>query len=89
MNKSPSYKQQTQPKQCKSRVEEIYIYQNLESGRHTVSKSENELRVPCSKESQAEKSESSHIQGCFVHQKAHLCMQPCRLHNRLNRPSRA
>ena len=47
MNKSPPYKQQTEPKQCKSGVEEICIYQNLESGHHTVSKSENELWVPC------------------------------------------
>ena len=34
MNKSPQYNQQTEPKQCKSEVEEICIQQNLESGRH-------------------------------------------------------
>ena len=34
MNKSPQYNQQTEPKQCKSEVEEIFIYQNLESGRY-------------------------------------------------------
>ena len=37
MNKSPQYNQQTEPKQCKSEVEETCIYKNLESGRHTVS----------------------------------------------------
>ena len=31
MNKSPQYNQQTEPKQCKSEVEEICIYQNLET----------------------------------------------------------
>ena len=36
MNKSPQYNQQTEPKQCKSEVEEICIYQNLESGRHSI-----------------------------------------------------
>ena len=36
MNKSPKYNQQTEPKQCKSEVQKICIYQNLEleSGRH-------------------------------------------------------
>ena len=37
MNKSPQYNQQTEQKQCKSDVEEIYIYQNLGSGRHSTS----------------------------------------------------
>ena len=37
MNKSPQYSQQTEIKQCKSEIEEIFIYQNLESGRHTAS----------------------------------------------------
>ena len=32
MNKSPQYNQQTEPKQCKSEVEEICIHQNLETG---------------------------------------------------------
>ena len=36
MNKSPQYNQQTKPKQCKSEVEEISIYQNLESGCHSI-----------------------------------------------------
>ena len=31
MNKSPQYNQQS-----KSEVEEIYIYQNIESGRHRI-----------------------------------------------------
>ena len=35
MNKSTQYNQQSEPKQCKSEFEEICIYQNLESGRHT------------------------------------------------------
>ena len=34
MNKNPQYNRQTEPKQCKSEVEEIYIYQNLESTRY-------------------------------------------------------
>ena len=34
MNKSPQYNQQTEPKQCKSEVEGICIYQNLESCHH-------------------------------------------------------
>ena len=33
MNK---YNQQTEPKQCKSKVEEIRIYQNLESDCHSI-----------------------------------------------------
>ena len=32
MNKSPQYNQQTDLKQCRSKVEEICIYQNVESG---------------------------------------------------------
>ena len=36
MNKSPQYNQQTDPKQWKSEVEEICIYQSLESGRHSI-----------------------------------------------------
>ena len=38
MNKNPQYNQQTvtEPKQCKSEVEEICIYQNLESVRHSI-----------------------------------------------------
>ena len=31
MNKSPQYNQQS-----KAEVEEIYIYQNMESGRHSI-----------------------------------------------------
>ena len=46
MNKSPQYNQQTEPKQCKSEVEEICIYQNLESGRNQHL-SENIQWVPC------------------------------------------
>ena len=29
MNKSPQYKQQAEPKQCKSEAEDIYIHQKL------------------------------------------------------------
>ena len=36
MNKSHQYNQQTEPKQCKSEVEEMCIYQNLESGCHNI-----------------------------------------------------
>ena len=36
MNKSPRYNQQIEPKQCKSEFEKIFIYQNLESGRHSI-----------------------------------------------------
>ena len=36
MNKNPQYNQQTEPKQYKSEVEEICIYQNLESDRHSI-----------------------------------------------------
>ena len=36
MNKNPQYNKQTEPKQCKSKVEEMYIYQNLESGHHSI-----------------------------------------------------
>ena len=49
MNNSPQYNQQTEPKQCKSEVEEIFIYQNLETG-HRISVSENKQWVPCQKE---------------------------------------
>ena len=35
MNKSLQYNQQTEPKQCKSEVEEICIHQNLEIGHRT------------------------------------------------------
>ena len=34
MSKSPQYNQQTEPKQCKSEVEEIY--QKLEKGCHSI-----------------------------------------------------
>ena len=36
MNKSPQYNQQTKSKRCKSKVEEICIYQNLEGDRHSI-----------------------------------------------------
>ena len=36
MSKSPQHNQKTEPKQCKSEVEEIYIYQNLKSGSHSI-----------------------------------------------------
>ena len=52
MNKNPLYNQQTEPKQWKPEVEEIRIYQNLESGRDSVSSiSENKYWGPCQKES--------------------------------------
>ena len=83
MNKSRQYNQQS-----KSEVEEICIYQKMESGRHsTAPLSENKYWVPCQKESQATISESSHVQWSFIQQKVHLCLQPCSLDNTLNRPS--
>ena len=36
MNKIPQYNQETEPKQCKCEVEEICIYKNLESSRHSI-----------------------------------------------------
>ena len=36
MNKNPQYNQQTELKHCKSGVEEICIYQNLESGHYSI-----------------------------------------------------
>ena len=41
MSKGPQYNQQTGPKQCKSEVEVILVYQNLESGCHSIGISEN------------------------------------------------
>ena len=42
MNKSPQYNPHTEPKQCKSEVEEICIHQTLETGhRIAASISEN------------------------------------------------
>ena len=35
-NQEPHYNQQTEPKQCKSEVEEICVYPNLESGYHSI-----------------------------------------------------
>ena len=32
---------------------------------------------------------SSHVEWCFIQQKAHLCLWPCSLDNTLNRPSSA
>ena len=58
MKRSPKHNQQS-----KSEVEEICIYQNMESGCHdTASLSENKWWVPCQTESQATISESSHVQ---------------------------
>ena len=57
MKRSPKYNQQNKPE-----VEEICIYQNMESCCHnTASLSENKWWVPCQKEFQATISESSHI----------------------------
>ena len=37
MSKSPQYNQNTEPKQCKSEVEEICIYQpGMKSGCHSI-----------------------------------------------------
>ena len=47
MNKSPQYIQQTEPKHCKSDVEEICIHQNLETGPIAVSTSETKWWVLC------------------------------------------
>ena len=47
MNKSPQYNQQTEPKQCKSEVEEICIHQNLETGPVAATISQNKWQVPC------------------------------------------
>ena len=41
MNKSPQYNQQTEPKQCKSEIEEICIHQNPETGLIVATISEN------------------------------------------------
>ena len=68
MNKSPQYNQQS-----KSEVEEICIYQNTESGRHSINIYWVSKWVPCQKESQA----------IFIQQKAHLCLGPCCLDNTL------
>ena len=81
MNKSPQYNQQS-----KSQVEEICIYQNMESGRHSIYIWK---CAPCQKESQATISESSHVQWSFIQQKVHLCLRPRSLDNTLNRPSSA
>ena len=50
MNKSPQYNQQTEPKQCKSEVEEIFIQQNLGTGPIAATISENKQWVPCQRE---------------------------------------
>ena len=44
MNKSSQYNQQTEPKQCKSQVEEIRIHQNLETGHYNIWKQIQENR---------------------------------------------
>ena len=49
-NKSPQYNQQTEPKQCKSEVEEIFIQQNLGTGPIAATIFENEQWVPCQRE---------------------------------------
>ena len=50
--------------------------------------SKNKYWIPWLKESQTTISESSHIQWCFIQQKAHLCFRPYNLDNiPLNRPS--
>ena len=36
MNKSPQYNQQTEPKQSKSKVEDICIHQNMETGNPSI-----------------------------------------------------
>ena len=41
MKKSPQYNQQTEPKQCKSEIEEICVHQNLETGPISATISEN------------------------------------------------
>ena len=68
MNKSPQYNQQS-----KYEVEEICIYQNMESVRHTHSIYSylkiNSLWVPCQKESQAKISESSQVQWSLIQKK--------------------
>ena len=73
MKKSPQYNQQTEPKQCKSEVEEICIYQNLESGCHSVIWKCNSGFYARKNPKQQSLSESSPVQWCFIQQKAHLC----------------
>ena len=46
-NVSPQYNQQTEPKQCKSEVEEICIHLNQETGPIATTISENKQWIPC------------------------------------------
>ena len=45
MSKSPQYNQKTESKNCEPEVEQICIYQNLESGCHSIGISENKYLV--------------------------------------------
>ena len=91
MNKSPQYNQQIEPKQCKSDVYGICISQNppgkwLSQHYLKINSGFNTRKNP----KQQYLSESSHVQRCFIQQKAYLCLRPCSLdNNTLNRPSSA
>ena len=45
MIKSPQYNQKTESKNCEPEVEQTCIYQNLESGCHSIGISENKYLV--------------------------------------------
>ena len=86
MNKSSQYNQQTEPKQCKSEVEEIRMYQNLESGRHQ------HLYLKINGGFDARKNPKQQYLkvdtfSAASFQKVHLFLRPCSLDNTLNRLS--
>ena len=71
MGKSPQYNQQTEPKQCKSEVEEIYVFTKnwkvaVTAHRMLYLKIDSAW-VPCQKESQGTISENSHVQYVYDH----------------------
>ena len=80
MSKSPQYNQQS-----RSKVKEICIYQNMESGCHSIYIWK-KIVGSMPERIQAIIFESNDVQWSFIHQKAHLCLRPCSVDNTLKRP---
>ena len=84
MNKSPQYHQQS-----KSEVEEIVIYQNMESGRHSISENKGCVFHPRKNPKQQYLKEATFSDPSFGKKRIYVYIQPYCLNNTLNRQSSA
>ena len=84
MNKSPQHNQQS-----KSEVEEIVIYENMESGRHSISENKGCVFQPRKNPKQQYLKVATFSDPLFGKKRIYVYIQPRGLNNTLNRQSSA